>query len=100
MSSSGAQGNGNSLTPAINSGGRFVAFVSWATNMVQSNNPAVEPNMFVRDTCIGSTFLCAPSTTRVDVATDGTQANNSLTYNIVPSLSADGRFVAFATLAT
>jgi trimeric autotransporter adhesin len=96
----GGVSNGNDLTPAIDGAGRFVAFVSWATNMAPNNNPAVEPNMFVRDTCVGATSSCTPGTTRVDAATDGTAANNSLTYNIVPSISADGRLVAFATLAT
>jgi hypothetical protein len=100
LSSTGAQGNATSGLPVLDAVGRFVAFVSWATNMAPPNNPAVEPNMFVRDTCVGATSSCAPSTTRVDVATDGTAANNSLTYNIIPSISADGRLVAFATLAT
>ena len=96
----GGVSNGNSLTPAVDAVGRFVAFVSWATNMAPNNNSAVEPNLFVRDTCVGVTSSCTPSTTRVDVATDGTAANNSLTYNIVPSITADGRLIAFATLAT
>ena len=98
--STGGVSNGNSLTPTIDAVGRFVAFVSWATNMVPNNNPSVEPNLFVRDTCVNAAAPCTPSTTRVDIATDGTAANNSLTYNIVPSISADGRLVAFATLAS
>jgi len=98
--STGGESNGNSLTPAIDAVGRFIAFVSWATNMTENENPDVAPDMFVRDTCVGSTLSCTPSTTRVDVATDGTQANNSLTYNIIPSISADGQLVVFASLAT
>jgi len=56
--------------------------------------------MFVRDTCLGGPASCAPGTIRVDIATDGTQANGALTFNIAPSITADGRLVAFATLAT
>ncbi len=100
VSSSGAQGNGTSGLTAIDAVGRFVAFVSWASNMAPNNNPSVEPNMFVRDTCVTAPAPCTPSTTRVDVARDGTAANNSLTFNIVPSISSDGRLVAFSTLAS
>jgi hypothetical protein len=98
--STGGVSNGDSLTPAIDATGRFATFVSWAANIVANENPAVGPNMFVRDTCVGATSSCTPSTIMVDVATDGTQANNSLTFNIVPSISADGRLGAFASLAT
>ena len=100
VTSTGGESNGDSLTPAVDAIGRFVTFVSWATNMTENENPAVAPDLFVRDTCVSSTPPCTPTTTRVDVATDGTQANNSLTYNIVPSISAHGQLVAFASLAT
>ena len=46
--------------------------------------------MFVRDRALGITE-------RVSVASDGTQANGR---SFRPSTSADGRFVAFESLAT
>ena len=98
ISSTGAQGDSDSRSQTINANGRFVAFQSFASNLVAQDTS--QPGMFVRDTCLGGPASCAPSTIRVDIATDGTQANGALTFNIAPSITADGRLVAFATLAT
>ena len=96
VDSNGAQTSGHSSSrPSINTDGRFVAFVSAATNLVP-NDTNLSNDVFVRDTCAGAA-VCSPTTVRVSVASDGSQANNS---SSTPSVSADGRFVAFASAAT
>jgi len=47
VSSSGAQGNGYSLQPAISANGRFVAFYSYATNLVPGDTNNTN-DIFVR----------------------------------------------------
>jgi hypothetical protein len=97
--STGAQaGNQRSGLPAISSTGRFIAFQSWATNMVP--NGTVVPGNFLRDTCIGAPPPCTPSTARVDLTSAGAQPNNSVFNNSIPALSSDGRLVSFSSTAT
>lgn len=96
-SSSGTQGNTTSGLPAISGVGRFIVFLSYATNLV-SNDTNGQPDFFVRDTCFGVPTGCTPITTRVDVATDGTQANDRA--DVSPTISGDGRYVAFTSFAT
>ena len=98
VSSTGAQGDVPSFYQAVSGTGRYVAFQSYATNLVP-NDTNGQPDMFVRDTCIGATGACAPATTRVDVSTSGTQANTGV-FSGVPAISGDGRIVAFAGQAT
>ena len=95
VASDGTQGNGGSWTPAVSADGRFVAFASWATNLVADDTNGAW-DVFLRDTCRGAPAGCSPSTVRVSVASDGTEAN-ALPPGFSPSLSisADGRFVAF-----
>ncbi|MEG3910619.1 calcium-binding protein [Microcoleus sp. Pol12B5] len=88
VDSAGNQGNGISEFPSI-SDGRFVAFASNASNLVpgDTNN---SNDTFVRD-------LLTNTTTRVSVDSAGIQGNDS---SRIPSISADGRFVAFVSSAT
>lgn len=81
---SGAEGNGRSATPDISADGRFVAFESWASNLVPGDTNGWG-DIFVRD-------LEAGTTTRVSVASDGQQGAFD-SYN--PAISGDGRSVAF-----
>ena len=89
VSSSGAEANGDSFAPAISSDGRFVAFASAATNLVDGDTNNAN-DVFVRD-------RQANTTTRVSVGYDGSQANGGSDQ---PSLSGDGRLVAFTSAAT
>jgi Tol biopolymer transport system component len=89
VSSAGAQGNGVSLDPAIAANGRFVAFTSVATNLVGGDSN-VSADIFVRDRKTGETR-------RVSVSSAGVQGDNS---SNTPTISADGRYVAFRSLAT
>jgi len=101
VTASGAQPNNgvfNNLIPAISSDGRLVAFGSGATNLVSLNvgNPG---NAYVRDTCAGAPPGCTPTTNLVSLANDGSVANcGSPSQGL--SMSSDGRFVAFDSIAT
>ena len=50
----------------------------------------------MRDTCIGAPAGCAPSTTRVSVAGDGTQGLGGL-GSLGLAINMDGRFTAFGS---
>jgi trimeric autotransporter adhesin len=98
VATDGTQGDNVSGNPSISADGRYVAFDSSASTLVANDNNQTE-DIFVRDTCqtsAGPVAGCAPSTTLVSVATDGTQGNG---FSELPSISADGRFVAFDSLA-
>jgi Tol biopolymer transport system component len=84
----GSEGSGHSEEVSISADGRYVAFMSWASNLVNGDTNNL-PDIFVRD-------LQTNQTTRVSVASDGTQANN---FSFEPSISADGRYVAFMSWA-
>ena len=89
VDSSGAQSDGSSSASSISADGRFVAFDSDATNLVDGDTNGFA-DIFVHD-------RQTDKTTRVSVRSDGTEGNGS-SYN--PSTSADGRFVAFDSNAT
>ncbi len=99
QSTAGSIGNAGSYSQAVNTGGRFVVFGSSATNLVPDDT-SIWSDVFLRDTCTGAPAGCVPSTTRVSVATDGTQGNSGVDFVLPPSISSDGRFVAFSTDAT
>jgi hypothetical protein len=88
--------DGDSISPSISANGRYVAFLSSSMNLVDSDTNGVV-DVFVRDTCAGAPTGCTPSTQRVSVATDGTQANAAGTS---ATISRDGRYVTFITAAT
>lgn len=85
----GTEGNRASFGPSLSADGRFVAFTSWATNLAP-NDANGTGDLFVKDLRTGRLTL-------VSVGVDGTQAND---ISVNPSLSADGRFVAFDSYAT
>ena len=84
----GSAGNGTSFIQDISGDGRFVAFVSSATNLIPNDVEDIEANVYVRDLVAGTTEL-------VSVGSDGTRAN--VGFADIPSISQDGRFVAFST---
>ncbi|MCB8926874.1 MAG: PD40 domain-containing protein [Ardenticatenaceae bacterium] len=89
VSSDGTEGNADSYKSSISADGRYVAFFSNASNLV-SDDTNGERDVFVHDWQTGQT-------TRVSVASDGTEGNSS---SIDPSISADGRYVAFDSFAS
>jgi len=84
ISSTGILGNANSLKPSISADGRFVAFESYATNLVPGDTNAMS-DVFVRDRLLGATE-------RVSVGSAEEQADAD---SSAPSISGDGRNVAF-----
>ena len=99
MASIGLDGNppdGDSISPSISADGRYVAFLSSSMNLVDSDTNGMV-DVFVHDTCAGAPSGCTPSTQRVSVATDGTQANADGTS---ATISRDGRYITFVSTAT
>jgi hypothetical protein len=89
VNSSGKQGNLESGFPSIRSDGRFVAFQSLASDLV-ANDTNNTSDVFVRDLRTGATE-------RVSVSSSEAQADN---WSDRPSISFDGSFVAFESIAT
>jgi hypothetical protein len=75
-------------TPAVSIDGRFVAYTA-----VQNDHAQI----FLRDTCEGAASGCQPRTSLLSVTSDGTAANDD---SHTPSMSSDGRYVAFSSAAT
>jgi len=89
VDSSGVQGDQESLGPSISADGRYVAFYSAAANLVALDTNGVT-DAFVHDRQTGVTELAS-----VDSA--GNQGDGDCYF---PTLSADGRYVAFRSAAT
>jgi len=88
--SDGSAANDDSNSPSISANGRYVAFSSAATNLVE-NAPAGH-QIYLRDTCSGAEGSCSPSTQIVSIDANGTLTG---TESFLPSISTSGRFVAF-----
>jgi Tol biopolymer transport system component len=84
VDSAGVQADLDSFTPMISADGRFVAFTTFADNLVPEDLNE-SSDVFVRD-------LRSNMTTRVSEYQGGFEADFD---NLRPSISADGRFVAF-----
>src|SRR5512133_439302 len=85
---SGIQANNPSEYPSISADGRYVVFQSSANNLVPGDTNGTL-DIFVHDRNGGTT-------TRVSVDSSGVQGNG---YSGKPSISADGRYVAFYSYA-
>ena len=85
----GVQLNGRSDNPAVSADGRWVVFDSSASNLVQGDTDWTW-DVFIRD-------LQTVTTTRISVGPGGVQANG---YSSKPSISPDGRWVAFESSAS
>ena len=85
----GLEGNEYSTGAVISGDGRYVAFRSAASNLIENDANGVL-DIFVRDIQMGLT-------SRVSVSTAGTEADSN-SYN--PSISFDGRYVGFASAAS
>ena len=91
--SSGGQASGDSEQPRISADGRYVAFESTATDLVPLDFNGV-PDVFVKDLATGAIE-------RVSVSSTGEEAAAGILPigSRAPTISADGRFVAFYSYA-
>lgn len=85
----GEQADGASTNPVISGNGRYIAFESFASNLVDADSNLVI-DIFLHDRESGST-------TRVSVNSNGVQASS---HSFSPSISEDGRVIAFYSLAS
>ena len=89
ISSSGEQGNGDSVSPKIKGNGRYVVFESEASNLV-TNDKNNCCDVFRHDLRTGKTVL-------VSCSSEGEPGNNE---SGCPSITPDGRFVSFTSRAS
>ena len=89
VDSSGGDPRGASLDPSISANGRYVVFWSPADDLVAGDGNGVN-DVFRRD-------LLTDTTTRVSVDAGGGDPNGESFY---PTISVNGRYVAFASSAT
>ncbi len=92
-SAAGVQGDGDSFAPAISADGLRVAFESYASNLVANDTNGVRDVFVWSAVSQGSQQVI----TRVSVATSGAEANAE---SYEPTLSGDGRVVAFSSGAS
>jgi Tol biopolymer transport system component len=88
VSSEGVLGNGRSESASFSTNARYVVFRSSASNLVPADTNG-HADIFVRD--------FAGQTSRASVASDGTEADGPSSS---PRISADGRYVVFASSAS
>jgi WD40 repeat protein len=93
VAADGSAGNGESHSAVMSSDGRYVAFSSAATNLVE--NASTGRQVYLRDTCNGAPGSCKSNTLLISTDAEG-KLNG--TEAILPSISSSGRFVAFLTL--
>src|SRR5262249_51166556 len=87
VSGSGVPGNETSVSPALSADGRFVAFASLTTNLVGECTSSIQ--IYVHDRATGTTSC---------VSVNGGGAPGTVQSD-TPTLSADGRLVAFQSRA-
>ncbi|MFO0839491.1 MAG: hypothetical protein U1D55_13325 [Phycisphaerae bacterium] len=90
VSSVGAQTDGDSTHPMITPDGRYIVFRSFGTTLVAGDTNGTA-DIFVKDLASGA--VDRVSTTSADAQVPGG-------YLQYPTISADGRFVAFVSTAT
>ncbi|MBA4147865.1 MAG: PD40 domain-containing protein [Verrucomicrobia bacterium] len=89
VNTNGQAGNNLSRNACFTPDGRYVAFVSAATDLVENDTNDI-PDIFVRDLQTGATVLVS----------SGAMAVNGASSSEAPEISDDGRFVAFWSTAT
>ncbi len=88
---------------AISRGGRYVLFSALDTNVLPGLALGAT-HIFMRDTCTGVSSGCTPTTTLIDIGTDGTEGNYTLNTDAAGdnpgTFSDDARYVLFNSQAT
>lgn len=89
VSATGEQSNGSAGSPRISADGRYVTFISYASNLVPGPRAEIGYDVYLLDRQAGTLD-------RISETPDG-RPDNGDNYN--PTISADGRYVAFETYA-
>jgi len=93
LASGGGDPDGHSVAPVISADGRYIAFYSEATNLVPGDTNNAD-DVFVYDRTTGVTE-------RISVGPGGVEGNlDSLSSGSGLEISADGRYVVFASAAS
>ena len=93
VGSAGVEGDDESFCPSISANGRFIAFGSYAGNLVPDDTNARE-DAFLHD-------RKRATTRRVSVDSTGGEADGGVLFSFfLPSVSANGRSVAFSSEST
>jgi Tol biopolymer transport system component len=97
VSTEGAAADGGSSQPSLSADGRYVAFSSGATNLVPGDANGIA-DIFVHDLVSGRTTRVSvgPGPVEAAAATAAQRAGGSF----APSVSSDGRYIAFESDAT
>lgn len=92
--------NGPSFSPVVNStGANIVAYVSLGTDLVSGFAfDGTTPQVFATNPCVTASAGCTITTSLISVGSDG--VTPGLGSSTEPSISGEGRFVAFASAAT
>ncbi len=88
QSTGGGRGNQRSWDPAMSDDGRYVAFASYASNLVSGDTNGTW-DIFLRD-------RVARTTIRVSVSSKGVQGNS---LSDKPEISGNGRWVSYTSIA-
>ncbi|MBW1792349.1 MAG: PD40 domain-containing protein [Deltaproteobacteria bacterium] len=86
------QGNGTSHNPSISSDGRYIVFESLSTNLVADDNNG-HSDIFIHDRQLGTTE-------RISVSSTGLEGNDESFCYHQNSISADGQYIIFHSVAT
>lgn len=97
VDTNGVQANGDSINPQNSTDGRFIVFLSYASNLV-ANDTNGTCDVFMRDMGDGSNS----TTERINLSSDELQANGTPVSVASQHLAvtADGRYVVFPSSAT
>ena len=89
-STAGDPANSGTFNSTISADGRFIAFDSTASNLVGDDGNGSTSDIFLRDTQ-------SDTTTRISRGVDSAEPNGA---SHSPSISPDGRYIAFSSAAT
>ena len=91
MAADGTQGELGSFAPSISADGRFVAFESWASTLIAGGSANLYSDVLVKDLATGAVALASASSAGAEGLDGGSR---------FPSISPDGRYVAFESAAS